>query len=294
MFSNMGLRKRFFVILVLIFVVSLPIMVGGSYFVLRSNIDAETLEKARLYLTTIESVRKQIGKVTRPAVMAKLQNEFVREAMSTSFNARGVAERVQEVFADYAFRHASLNPRHAPNKADFFESRLIENFKRDREIKQLSGYVEKDGREFFYVAKPVVSEQSCLQCHGQPENAPKEVVAEYGSTAAFGWTDNDVIASLVVYVPTDVAKRNAYKALAVFSIFYTIVYFITFLIIDRVIISGIVRPIGNLVKTADAISKGRFEEEFSVTTNDEMKVLANAFTRMKTSLKMAMDMLKKK
>ena len=77
MLHTVGLRKRFFITLSLIFICSLPVMIGGSYVVLKKNIDAETFEKAQFYLSTIESVRKQIGKVTRPAVMAKLPNDLV-------------------------------------------------------------------------------------------------------------------------------------------------------------------------------------------------------------------------
>ncbi|OQX19911.1 MAG: hypothetical protein BWK76_03205 [Desulfobulbaceae bacterium A2] len=294
MFSNMGLRKRFFIILSLIFLLSLPAMVGGSYVVLKKNIDSETLEKARFYLSTIEAVRRQIGKVTRPAVMAKLPHEFLREAMSTSFNARGVAERVQEEFSDYSFRHVSINPRHAPNKADSFETRLLSDFTTNRGMTQHSGYVKKGAKEYFYIAKPVISETSCLQCHGRPEDAPWEVVNLYGNTAAFGWEDNEVIASLIVYVPTEVAVRNATRALLLFGCFYTLIYIVTFLIIDRVIVSGIIKPIQRLGHTAEAISTGKFDQEFVVSTNDEIKVLADSFNRMKISLKMAMQMLRKK
>ena len=294
MLQKIGLRKRFCVILSLIFICSLPVMIGGSYVVLKKNIDAETFENARFYLGIVESVRRQIGKVTRPAVMAKLPNEFIREAMSTSFNARGVAERVQEEFTEYSFRHTSMNPRYNLNKADAFESKLITIFQNDRNLKQLSGHVQKGGKEFFYIAKPVISDASCLQCHGKPRDAPREVLETYGSTSAFGWTVNDVVASLVVYVPTEVAVHNALRAILVFGCFYTVIYLITFLVIDRVIVHGIINPVQDLVDTAEAVSTGSLDKEFVVKTNDEIKALADAFNRMKKSLKMAMQMLQKK
>ena len=294
MLHKIGLRKRFFVILSLIFICSLPVMIGGSYVVLKKNIDAETFEKARFYLSIVESVRKQIGKVTRPAVMAKLPNDFIREAMSTSFNARGVAERVQEEFTEYSFRHASINPRHSPNKADAFESKLITSFQNDRNLKQMSGHVKKDGKGYFYIAKPVISDTSCLQCHGNPKDAPREVLDTYGGTAAFGWVVNDVVASLVVYVPTEVAFHNALRTILIFSCFYTAIYLLTFVIIDLIIIHGIINPIQHLVDTAEAVSTGSLDKEFVVETNDEIRTLAEAFNRMRKSIKMAMKMLQKK
>lgn len=294
MLHSIGLRKRFFVILSLIFICSLPVMIGGSYVVLKKNIDVETFEKARFYLSTIESVRKQIGKVTRPAVLAKLPDEFIREAMSTSFNARGVAERVQEEFTDYSFRHTSMNPRYDRNKSDAFESKLITSFQNDRDLKQISGHMKKDGKGYFYIAKPVISDASCLQCHGKPQDAPREVLDTYGSTAAFGWVVNDVVAALVVYVPTEVAVHNALRAILIFGCFYTAIYLLTFISIDLIIIHRIIKPIQHLVDTAAAVSTGSLDKEFVVETNDEIKTLADAFNRMRKSLKIAMKMLQKK
>ncbi len=91
----------------------------------------------------MESIRKHIGEVTRPAVVKMLPDNFIVEAMSTSFNARGVAERVKAQFPHYSFKHISLNPRHLPNKADKFEEEIIKKFQADRKLKELRGVYQK-------------------------------------------------------------------------------------------------------------------------------------------------------
>jgi nitrogen fixation/metabolism regulation signal transduction histidine kinase len=60
-----------------------------------------------------------------------------------------------------------------------------------------------------------------------------------------------------------------------------------------VVARSIVKPISNLAETANNISKGHMDMEFKVDSNDELKVLSDAFERMKTSLNKAMQMLKK-
>jgi HAMP domain-containing protein len=44
---------------------------------------------------------------------------------------------------------------------------------------------------------------------------------------------------------------------------------------------------------ADQVSKGQFDNKFEINTQDELKTLADSFTRLKTSIAMLMEMIKK-
>jgi HAMP domain-containing protein len=294
MFKSFRLRKRFMVILLLIFVLSLPLLAVSSYYVLKRNVDREVYENARVFLFTMESIRKHYGDVTRPAVSKELPDKFVVEAMSTSFNARGVAERVRKEFPQYIFKHASLNPRNPINKADKFEEGIISKFRANKTLKESNGFVKKESGEYFYVSRPVTTKEDCLRCHGAPTDAPMEVIDNYGNTAAFGWKNDEMVASLMAYVPSTIAVQNATKALILFVSFYGGIFFLLFILIDKAIVGSIIKPIEELAEVAEEISLGKFERNFIVKTKDEMKTLADAFTRMKLSLIKAFDMLKKK
>jgi hypothetical protein len=258
----MSLQVRFAVMLIAIFFISLPLVGASAYYVLQKNINEDVFEQAIFFLNTMESVRQHVGKVMRPAVQEHVKGKFDARFMSTSYAARGVADRVKEKFAQYTFRHISLNPRNPLNLADGFEQGVIELFTNNRNVKEAKGFIKRDGDEFFYVAKPVVSDESCMQCHSLPVNAPKEVVAVYGSTAAFGWRPNQVVASLIVYVPTKLAKAHAFKALLTFMGLYAVVFVVILFMIDRAIVNGIINPIKKLTETADSISKEHLSNEF--------------------------------
>jgi len=75
---------------------------------------------------------------------------------------------------------------------------------------------------------------------------------------------------------------------AVFSVFFLLVLFA----VDRFIVSSVVKPIEHIVDVAEDISRGKLDREFHVKTNDEIKMLADAFDRMKVSLAKAMDILR--
>ncbi len=294
MFKNIRIRRRFMVILLMTFLLSLPLLGVSSYYVLKRNVDREVYENARVFLFTMESIRKHYGEVTRPAVTKELPDKFIVEAMSTSFNARGVAERVKKEFPQYIFKHASLNPRNPINKADKFENEIISKFAADRTLKELNGFVKKQEGEYFYVSRPVTSKKDCLRCHGVPTDAPTEVIEKYGDDGGFGWKNDETVASLMAYVPSTVAIQNATKAFILFASFYVVIFFLLFLIIDRVIVGSIIKPIEELAEIAEEISLGKFDRNFIVKTRDEMKILADAFTRMKLSLIKAFDIIRKK
>lgn len=293
MLRKMSLQVRFAVMLIVIFFISLPLVGAAAYFVLQKNISEDVFEQSKFFLNTMETVRQHVGKVMRPAAQENMPGKFDVRLMSTSFAARGVAERLKEKFPEYSFRHVSLNPRNALNRADTFEQGVIQFFANYPDIHEAKGFIERGGSEYFYVAKPVVSEASCMQCHSAPEAAPTEVMATYGSTAAFGWQPNQVVASLIVYVPTKLARAHAFKALLTFMGLYSIVFFVILFMIDRAIVSGIIKPIKQFAATADEISKGDFKKDFSAPGNDEIRMLAEAFGRMKMSIIASMNMIEK-
>jgi hypothetical protein len=122
----------------------------------------------------------------------------------------------------------------------------------------------RDSAEFFYVAKPIVTESSCMQCHSFPLIAPREIVAAYGSTAAFGWQNNEVVAALIVYVPTKLAKTHAYKALLTFMLLYSSVFLVILYIIDRAIVSAVIKPIKELTEAAETLSREHSSKDQSL------------------------------
>ena len=83
------------------------------------------------------------------------------------------------------------------------------------------------------------------------------------------------------------------KKLTIFVLTLSVLFLIAFLLIDGVINRSVVRPIEEITAIATEISKGKMDREFEVTSNDEIKALAEAFNRMKVSLSKAINMIKK-
>lgn len=188
---------------------------GYSYLQVRHQRDMtaerETVTRAEMLLTTMNSVRRYTASNVRPALEASGRGEFVKESVP-GFSARMVFEdfRKNEAYKTFVYKEASDNPTNASNKADEFEEGLLKRFREGgKDLTELSDVRERAGRREFYIARPMaVADRKCLDCHTTPDVAPPKQVEIYGSTGGYGWKLGDVVAAQVVYVPVSEAFRG--------------------------------------------------------------------------------------
>lgn len=295
MFKKLGISKRFSLILLIIFLITLPAMTTVMYYFFRENAIREVAEKALLTMNSMESVRKYVGKELRPAVSKDQQGKFLLEGMSGFYILRKVAYNLQEVQPYYRYKQASANPLAAENKADSFEEKLLMKFQENIAIKELTGLKTEGRVPLYYIARPVLADRpECMNCHSTVEAAPREQVERYGTTSGYNYVMNSVVGSNIIYVPASVPINIATRSTIMVAIVFSMLFFLLFIVINVLIRKSIIRPIENFVKVADQVSKSKFDNKFEVDTEDELKTLADSFTRLKTSIVMMMDMMKKK
>lgn len=293
MFKNMTLRKRFTTIMLIIYLISLPFIVGVSYLVLRENAKKQILEESNLMLAAMEAARAYTAEVLRPTLQKALPDKFIIEGMSATKVAYGIQERIRKKLPRYSFKEATENPLNPVNKADAFELQKINEFRKGIFKEEWRGYKKSADGEYYVIMRPVKVKFDCLRCHGDPAVAPPEQIERYGTTQGYNWKLDDIVTVNTVYVPTEEAKKSAIRALITFAGIYSGMFLIIIIVIDRIIISNIIKPIEHFVQTATEVSRGNLDKQFEVKTNDEMKLLADAFERMKVSLKKAIEILKK-
>jgi methyl-accepting chemotaxis protein len=294
MFRKLSISKRFSLILVLIFIVTLPLITSVMYYFFRENAIREVADKALLTMHSMESLRKYVGKELRPIINKELPKKFVLEGASGFYILRKVSYNLQEFQPNYLYKQASSNPLAPENKADYYEEWFLSQFKENSKLKELTGLRTDKKEPLYYIARPVrVDRDECMKCHGDPLFAPKEQKEKYGTTVGYNYVMDSVVGSNIIYVPASVPIAIAKKSTAMVAIVFTGLFFVLFAVINILIRKSIIHPIESFVKTAEQVSKGQFDNKFEVKTEDELKTLADAFTRLKTSIIMLMDMMKK-
>jgi signal transduction histidine kinase len=170
------------------------------------SLQQEALARSQTILSFGEAARDYARNTLSPAVRKAVQphnGPLIFEADSATFVARGTFEAFRNRQPGYTFREAALNPLNLVNQADAEESALVERFRKDRSLKEIADFRQLEGRELFFVARPIIVQRSCLQCHQSPDTAPSEVVGRYGREHGYGWRVGDVAGAIIVTVPTD-------------------------------------------------------------------------------------------
>jgi HAMP domain-containing protein len=266
--------------------------------VLERNAEIEIASKAKLIVQTMNSVREYTTNNIQPLLNDRLEVEpaFIPETVP-AFSATEIFQKLRknEEYRSFFYKEATLNPTNLRDKVDSFENILVDQFRRDPATKELSGFRDLSGGRVFYIARPLaIQKASCLRCHSTPDRAPRSQIATYGADNGFGWKMGEIVAAQVISVPAEEVLNNAQDVLKIVMGVLIGVFGAILLAINYLLRRAVIWPIRNMVKRAEAVSLGDMSPEFEHSSKDEIGLLAVAFDRMKSSLKISMDLLNEK
>jgi protein-histidine pros-kinase len=93
-------------------------------------------------------------------------------------------------------------------------------------------------------------------------------------------------------VPSALPVQRANHTFKVFMLLLTLVFVLTFILLNVMLYSIVIQRVKRLAKLADQVSLGHLETaEFKDKTKDEIGVLTEALARMNKSLVQAIKML---
>ncbi len=293
--KNLKISTKFNLLLILVFIAGSAMSGLALEMVLTQNAQTAIVEESTGLMEMVDAARRYSLEHVTPLLKPKLDTElrFVPEVVP-SFAAKSMFDQFRKLdnYQNYAYKDAMLNPTNLKDKADNFETQIIENFRNQPDLKQASGFLPGFENKLFYISRPlIITNQSCLQCHSTPDRAPKSQIRDYGSDHGFGWQLNEVLGAKTIYVPAEKVFANGRH---IFSIVMSIVlgvFALVLVMINVLLKTTVIQRIKNIARTAQKVSLGDMEANFKETSNDEIGVLATAFDRMKTSFGLAMKFL---
>ncbi|MEM6254674.1 MAG: DUF3365 domain-containing protein [Cyanobacteria bacterium P01_D01_bin.156] len=290
-----SLGNRFTKMLTIIFFVG--IIASGLIlsFAMRHKAEGEIVQRAEILLQTMNAVRAYTTNQVNPSLKDDLaeSSQFIPETVP-AYSAREVFEgfRTADEYQDFSYKEATLNPTNPKDQADNFETQLVNEFRQDETIRELTGYRTINGAKLLYISRPLkVEQESCLQCHGRPADAPQSMIKTYGKTNGFGWKVGEIVAAQTVYVPSvEVFGQGNRYLLLVLAIFSS-VFAVIISVINRLLKTTVINPLGQLNKLIRDISLGQrvtLPDSANDTTGiskltgrtDEPGQLARAFEHM--------------
>lgn len=235
MLRGMDPRKRFLLMLVVVYALSLPVISAITYVILRDFALREAYRTGELYLSAMEEIRNYVGDELRPVMYEELPGRFIVEAMSRSYISGHIARMVNQKYPGYRYKNATIaSPKNPIHAADAFEAEIIESFVRAPEAGEWKGILDTPGGMHVVIARkgePFTGD--CLRCHGDPRDAPPELTARYGKKAGFGMEEGRLADGKFVYIPIESALAEAKKNASLFIVLYTVFFGVIFLIINH-------------------------------------------------------------
>jgi len=287
----MGLRLKFNLVLLFVFVLGLGVSGYVSYNLLHTTAREDVLRNAGVMMEAALSMRHYTVSQVRDKLVQK-EDEFLPQSVP-AFAATEIMNELRKKYPEYGYKEATLNPTNPRDRAVEWESDIVNTFRNSADTQEISGTRETPTGRSLYLARPIqIKDPACLACHSVPAAAPASMLKLYGDNNGFGWKQMEVVGAQIVSVPMSLPIQNANRAFYTFMVSLTIVFVVVFVILNIMLSLLIVRPIREMSRAADQISTGNMDvPDLRESGKDEVALLAKSFNRMRRSLEKAIQMI---
>lgn len=288
----MGLRLKFNLVLIVVFLAGFGAAGWVSRQLLQENARDEVIRDAKLMMEAASSVRAYTVDQVRPHLIKQLDEVFLPQTVP-AFAATEAINTLRKKYTEYSYKEATLNPTNPRNRTADWEADIVNRFRNYPDVKEIVAERQSSTGRSLFIAKPIqIANPACLQCHSTPAAAPPTMLKIYGEANGFGWKHNEIVGAQLVTVPMDVPLAKADRAFTTFMASLAAVFVAVFIVLNVMLSWLIVRPIRKMSEAADKISTGDFAvPEFKERGKDEVAVLGSSFNRMRRSLEKAMQMI---
>ncbi len=254
-------QARFLFVIAAILIVFSSLVAIIIYSHEMDTLEANAYEKTDLVMKAIEANRDYVQDILRPTMYKELpSHKFILEAMSSSYISRMVMERFNLKSQGFIYRRVAVNARNPDYEANPLETQMIERFRNNPSLEGWQGIIELDSKKYYMRFQPVVFKSSCLNCHGDPNDAPQEVVTLYGKSNGFSHKIDELAGVISVGVPIGLSleKINSFTMALLAGVIPSIliVYIIISTFFNR-FITGNLRNILSFFRSTITDDKGK-------------------------------------
>ena len=182
----------------------------------------EAFRRTELIMTGVNANRAYIQDVLRPRMYGLLGHDnFVIEAMSTSYASRVIMEKFKEDMPNVTYRRVSLDAMNPSFEANQQELEMIQYFNDNPKTESWQGIRLIGGVHHYVRFSPVHYDDSCLHCHGKPESAPANILKLYGEKKGFHKSKDhiDSVVSVGIRVEEGLRRVSEFAVSAFTTVF---------------------------------------------------------------------------
>ena len=255
-----------------------------TYSLITVNVENQTNQQLALALDFDLAIREYVAEKIRPLMFNLIdEGRFIPEAMSTSYVARNIFNKVRTKSPEYIIKFSAENPRNPVNKAGPEELNMIQYFNNNPKEQVWTGEINLGKRLYFAKFSAMRMEESCLRCHGEPKDAPAELLERYGSKASFSLPLGKIVGLDTIAIPKDrvtillfnkTIQNFVLIGIGVLLLCFSLGFILKFIVTDR-----LTKITEHFVHTEeqDAIAEIK---PIEVGGRDEITKLTNNFNRL--------------
>jgi len=143
MIQKLKLGNKFTLLLTLVFLGGIVLSGVTLSSAMQRKAEDEVMSKAQILTQVMNSVRSYTSDNIRPLLQQRLETEskFIGEIVP-AFSARKVFEHFRDrpEYSSFFYKEATLNPTNINDKADEFEAKLVNQFRSQPKLTELTGY----------------------------------------------------------------------------------------------------------------------------------------------------------
>lgn len=287
----MGLRAKFNLLLLAVAAVGLALFALAAEPLVNAVAREEVLQSSRIMMESAAGARKYTSEQIAPILKPQIGQHFYPQSVS-AYAAKRNFDVIHSKFPDYMYREAALNPTNPQDRATDWEADIINDFRAHPDRAESSFQRMSADGPMLELARPLVNKPACLECHDTAADAPKSMVALYGTQNGFGWKPGEIIGAQIVSVPMSASAVRAEQIRRMFLFPFLGFLVLLFVSVNVLLHLVVIRPMEKIAKSAEAVSMGKIDTpEYQYRGRDQIGRLAASFNRMHRSLVEAFRML---
>ncbi|GAB7078803.1 c-type heme family protein [Megalodesulfovibrio paquesii] len=227
--------------------------------------EGESRDKAALILAQVEAMQHYVRSTLRPTMYETLPNDqFVLEAMSTSFITRAVMSDPNLAREGFLYRRVTRNARNPDYEADGMEREFLRQFEADPALTHVEQVAVVDGEPNFITVYVQRFDETCMHCHGDPAEAPRELIARYGAERGFGRQVGQIAGIDMIRLKIQRNVGSIREATFSFALFFASGFLLLFLFIQgffhRLVVQSLRRATGVMQRLFPEEAQGQAQE----------------------------------
>ena len=202
--------------IIILFVGTFLVGTAIFYIILNNFYEKEAFKLIKEKTLLSAAMQKYVATYQKPVIYKLMEQEIINKEffdpaiMSSTF----IISHINDIYKkdilseqfrinQFDFKFASDNPTNLVNKTTPFESKILEKFN-SSDITSYSQKLKKNGDDYIVFALPGAKNTAkCLKCHGDPNDAPKQMTERYGSKNGFFEDVGHIRSINVIYAQID-------------------------------------------------------------------------------------------